>query len=140
MVKPLLQVDKRARSLDQALEEIVVLGVAGHPELFQNIVGFVVLLLVPAAKVSPVVRMIDYCNARGISALAFQLADKTRNPLAFVHRAHNFIAAPMMGKFAGEDFGALLGGGILVVAALCDRRSFSERLATAIDRRYKLRR
>src|SRR5437879_13713824 len=48
--KVLLEMDESARRLNQSFEEIVVLGVAIQPKLFQHIVRFVVTLLVPAAK------------------------------------------------------------------------------------------
>ncbi len=39
-----------------------------------------------------------------IDILAFQFADKTRNPLAFIHEGLNLVAAQMMGKLQGFTF------------------------------------
>src|ERR1051325_1007424 len=59
------------------------------------------MLLVPATKIRAVIRMINDRDVGWIVALPFEFANQTRNPLAFVHRAHNFVLAEMMGKFAG---------------------------------------
>ena len=39
-----------------------------------------------------------------IDTFAFQFADETRNPLAFVHEGLNLVAAQMMGKLQGFTF------------------------------------
>ena len=93
----LLEMDESARRLNQSFEEIVVLGVAIQPKLFQHIVRFVVTLLVPAAKKRAIKWMGRYVAGR-IDLVAFKLADKLRNPLAFAHGGLNFIMPQMMGK------------------------------------------
>jgi len=93
----LLEMDESARRLNQSFEEIVLLSVAIQPKLFQHIVRFVVTLLVPAAKKRAVKWMGRYV-ARRIDLVAFELADKLRNPLAFAHGGLNFIMPQMMGK------------------------------------------
>ena len=93
----LLEMDESARRLNQSFEEIVVLGVAIQPKLFQHIVRFVVTLLVPAAK-KPAIKWMGRYVAGRIDLVAFKLADKLRNPLAFAHGGLNFIMPQMMGK------------------------------------------
>ena len=93
----LLEMDESARRLNQSFEEIVLLGVAIQPKLFQHIVRFVVTLLVPAAKKRAIKWMGHYVAGR-IDLVAFELADKLRNPLAFAHGGLNFIMPQMMGK------------------------------------------
>ena len=93
----LLEMDESARGLNQSFEEIVVLGVAIQPKLFQPIVRFVVTLLVPAAK-KPAIKWMGRNVAGRIDLVAFELADKLRNPLAFAHGGLNFIVPQMMGK------------------------------------------
>ena len=93
----LLEMDESARRLNQSFEEIVVLGVAIQPKLFQHIVRFVVTLLVPAAKKRTIKWMGRYVAGR-IDLVAFKRADKLRNPLAFAHGGLNFIMPQMMGK------------------------------------------
>ena len=93
----LLEMDEGARRLNQSFEEIVLLGVAIQPKLFQHIVRFVVTLLVPAAKKRAIKWMGRYVAGR-IDLVAFKLADKLRNPLAFAHGGLNFIMPQMMGK------------------------------------------
>ena len=93
----LSKMDESARRLNQSFEEIVVLGVAIQPKLFQHIVRFVVMLLVPAAKKRAIEWMGCYVAGRS-DLVAFELADKLRNPLAFAHGGLNFIVPQMMGK------------------------------------------
>ena len=93
----LSKMDESAGRLNQSFEEIVVLGVAIQPKLFQHIVRFVVTLLVPAAKKRAIKWMGRYVAGR-IDLVAFKLADKLRNPLAFAHGGLNFIMPQMMGK------------------------------------------
>ncbi len=97
MFEVLLEMDEGACRLNQSFEEIVVLGVAIQPKLFQHIVRFVVTLLVPAAKKRAIKWMGRYVAGR-IDLVAFKLADKLRNPLAFAHGGLNFSMPQMMGK------------------------------------------
>jgi|ERR1700736_2835346 len=89
--------DERARSLNQSLEKIIIVGVAIEPNLLQNIVRLVVILLIPAAKERAIKRVVRQV-ARRIDLVAFELAHKLRNPLAFAHGGLNFIVPQMMGK------------------------------------------
>ena len=92
-----LKMNERARGLDQSLEKIIVVGVGIEPNLFQNIVGFIVTLLVPAAKIGAIKGMV--CDLSGkIGVVAFEAAHELRNSFAFVHEAFNFNMPPMMGK------------------------------------------
>ena len=104
MLKPLLQMNERACGLDQTLEEIVVFRIFVQPKLLENIVCLVVTLFIPAPKVGPIIWMIDDVDRHCIDTFSFQFAHEARNPLAFVHRGLNFIAAPMMGKLARFTF------------------------------------
>ena len=89
--------DERARSLNQSLEKIIIVTVAIEPNLLQNIVRFVVTLLIPATKKRAIKRVIRYVAGR-IDIVTFELAHKLRNPLAFAHGGLNFIVPQMMGK------------------------------------------
>jgi hypothetical protein len=99
-----LQMHEGPRSLDQALEEIVVLRVLVQPKLLQNVVRLIVTLSVPASKICPVTRMICDRSSPNIGIFAFQLAHESRNPLAFTHEGLNLTTARMMGKFGCIDF------------------------------------
>ena len=92
-----LEMNERTRGLDQSFEKIVVGGVGIEPKLFQDIVRFVVMLVIPTAKIGAIERMIRYF-AGEIGVSAFEAADELRNPFAFVHEAFNFTMPPMMGK------------------------------------------
>jgi len=103
------KMNESASRLDQALEEIVVRCVGIKPELLQNVVRFVIVLLVPAAKIGAIEGVVlDF--ARKIGFVALQPTDESRNPLAFIHLARSFNSAQIMGKlralifFARERF------------------------------------
>ena len=65
MFEVLLQMNKRARRLDQSLEEIRVGRFTVEPKLFQDIVRFVILLFVPAMKKRAVIRVsFHVCQVR----------------------------------------------------------------------------
>lgn len=92
-----LQMDKRPRRLDQSLEKVVVLSVGIQPEMLEHIMRFVVALLIPAAKVSAIKRML--CNLAGkLRVVTFEVANELRNSFAFVHEAFNFSMPQTMGK------------------------------------------
>jgi hypothetical protein len=92
-----LEMNECTRGLDQSFEKNVVVGVGIEPKLFQDVVRFVITLLVPTAKIGAIERMIRYF-AREIGVSALEAADELRNPFAFVHEAFNFTMPPMMGK------------------------------------------
>ena len=106
MFEVFFEMNERARGLDQSFEKIVIRSVGVQPNLLEHIVRFVVELLVPAAKIRAIKRMIRNLISK-IDIVALQLTHKLRNPLAFVHGALNFIMPQMMGKSTfpeGLDF------------------------------------
>lgn len=110
-----LQMDESASRLNQAFEIIVIVGVAVQPELLQNIMRFVIMLLVPAPEIRAVERMIGDVDCRWIDLFANQFPHELRNPLAFVHVRFNLVWAQMMGKprdlvFAEDSSGSFRGG------------------------------
>lgn len=86
----LLQMHKTARGLDQTLEIIRVVRFGAEPEMFEDIVRFVIPLLVPAAKKSGVARMLRDVVRLGIGRRAAQLFDEAGNSLVFAHGKLNF--------------------------------------------------
>ena len=97
MFEVFLQMHERTRGLDQPLEKIIIRGLGVEPKMLQNIVRFIVTLIIPAAKVGSVKRMIGNLAGK-ISILTFEVAHELRNSFAFVHEAFNFTMAEMMGK------------------------------------------
>lgn len=97
MLEIFLKMNERARSLDQSLEKTIVVALGVEPNLFQDIVGFVVTLLVPAPKIGAIKRMVGDLAGK-IGVVAFEVAHEMRNSFAFVHEAFNFTIPPMMGK------------------------------------------
>lgn len=91
------------------------MGLAVQPELLQNIMRFVITLLVPALKIRVVEWMIGDVDLRWIDIFANEFAHELRNPLAFVHVRFNLVSAQMMGKPRGlvfaEDSPGSFGGG-----------------------------
>src|SRR5690242_4026568 len=97
MLEILLQMNERARGLNQSLEKIIVRGVSIEPKMLEHIVRFVVALLVPAAKIRPIKWML--CDLPGkICVVTFEVANELRNSFAFVHETLNFSMPQMMGK------------------------------------------
>lgn len=92
-----LEMNERARRLDQSFEKIIIAGSGIEPNLFEDIMRFVVTLVVPASKISAIKGMIRDL-ARKIGVGAFELAHELRNSFAFVHETFNFTMPPMMGK------------------------------------------
>ena len=97
LLEILLEMNECARCLDQPLEKIIVVGVSVEPNLFQDIVGVVVTLLIPAPKISAIEGVIRDLPGK-IGVVAFEVAHELRNSFAFVHEAFNFTMPPMMGK------------------------------------------
>jgi hypothetical protein len=102
MFELLLQMNKGARGLNQALEILRVVGgrCLLEPDLLEDIVRFVVALLVPTAKKCAVIRMVDDGAAPGFRLAAFQRLHELGNSLAFAHGGRNLVAPAMMGKRA----------------------------------------
>ena len=80
--------------LDVLLEPNLVL----QPDLLEDIVSFIILLLVPALEERAVVGMVRHPPAARPNARALQRLHETRNPLAFAHEGPNLGAPLMMGK------------------------------------------
>jgi len=67
-----LKMHERAGGLNQAFEKIIIVAVAVQPNLLQDIVSFIVALLIPASKKRPVKRMIRHLAGR-IEIVAFEV-------------------------------------------------------------------
>jgi hypothetical protein len=103
MLEIFLEMNESTRSLDEALKKIVVpIGI--EPKLFEHIVGFVIMLLVPALKKCAIKWMLGDAGLFWIDRLNIQLRHESGNPLAFVHEGLNLVVPQMMGKLAGSTF------------------------------------
>ena len=91
-----LQMHKSTRGLDQPFEVIRVVRFGPQPEMLQDIVRFVVALLIPAAEKPDVARMLRDFPGRG-AGRPFQ---QPGNSLAFVHGKLNLVSAEMTGNRA----------------------------------------
>lgn len=96
MFESLLQMNEGAGRLDQALEKISVAGVCFQPKLLENVVRFIVTLLVPALKKSAIKWMLCHIDMGQIDIVRAQPWHESRNPLAFVHEELNLQVALMM--------------------------------------------
>lgn len=97
MLEILLEVDKCPGGLNQSLEKIVIGGLGVEPKMLEHVVGFVVMLIVPAPKISAIERMPSDVAGK-IRVSAFKVANELRNSFAFAHEALNFHMPQMMGK------------------------------------------
>ena len=103
MLEIFLKMNESTRRLDEALEKIVVpIGI--EPKLFEHIMGFVIMLLVPALKKCAIKWMLGDAGLFWIDRLNIQLRHESRNPLAFVHEGLNLVVPQMMGKLARSTF------------------------------------
>jgi hypothetical protein len=98
MLEIFLEMNKGARGLDESFEKIVVIRVGVQPQLLEDIMRFVVTLLVPALKIGAVKWVARDFARRKIDIFSDELGHKLRNPLAFAHDVPNLIAAQTMGK------------------------------------------
>ncbi len=96
----LLQMHKATRGLDQPLEIIRVVRFRAQPEMLEDVVRFVVALLIPTAKKAHVTGMFRDLVARLFRRCAAQLLDEPGNSLAFVHGELSFVSAVMTGNRA----------------------------------------
>ena len=71
----LLKMYKRSRGLNQSFEEIIILRVAIEPEMFQDIVSFVIKPLIPAPEIRAIKRMLGDL-AREFGIVTFEIANK----------------------------------------------------------------
>jgi len=96
----LLQVHKAARGLNQSFEIIRVVRFRTQPEMLEDVMRFVVALLIPTAKKADVAGM--FCNLvrRLLRRRAAQLLDEPGNSLAFIHGELSFVLAVMTGNRA----------------------------------------
>ena len=90
--------------LDQAFEEIRVTGARFQPKLLENIVRFIITLLVPAPEKRAIKWMSCDIGLGWIDIFVTQLRYESRNPLAFVHERFNLPLAQMMSKRARITF------------------------------------
>jgi len=95
-----LEMNESTRCLNQAFEKIVVIGIGVQPELLENIVRFIITLLVPALKKGAIKWVLCDIGLSQIDLVCAQLRHKSRNPLAFVHEELNLQVALMMSKQA----------------------------------------
>ena len=95
----LLQMHKPAGRLDQPFEIIRILRFRLQPKVLEDIVGFVVALLIPAAEETDVAR-VPGNFARRLLRRRAQLFHQSGNSLAFVHGKLSFVSAEMTGNRA----------------------------------------
>ena len=100
----LLQMHKATRGLDQPLEIIRVVRFRAQPEMFEDVVRFVVALLIPTAKKTHVTGMVRNLVGCLFRRRAAQLLDEPGNSLAFVHGELSFVSAVMTGNRARSLF------------------------------------
>ena|SRR5215212_1691495 len=94
----LLQMHKSAGRLDQSFKKIGVTRIGFQPELFQDVMRFVIALFIPAMKKGAVKRLVCDVFLVQMAFVASQVGYKLRNPLAFVHGELNLVAAQIMSK------------------------------------------
>jgi len=102
MFELLLEMNKGAGRLDQSLEILRIIGSGRllEPNLLENIVRFIISLLVPALKKRAVIGMIGDRVPTGFCFAAAQFLHESGNSLAFAHEGPNLVAPAMMGKRA----------------------------------------
>ena len=96
----LLQVDEPAGRLDEPFEIVRVLRFRPQPEMLEDVVRFVIALLIPAPKEAEVTRMRGDVVTRALRRLTVQLLEEPGNSLAFVHEKLNLVSAEMTGNRA----------------------------------------
>ena len=101
MFELLLEMNKGAGGLDQTLEILRVVGRDRFlkPNLLENVVRLIIMLLVPTAEKRAVIRMIGNRIA-GFCFATSQFLHEFGNSLAFAHGVRNLVAPAMMGKRA----------------------------------------
>ena len=73
------------RRLDESFEKLVVIRIAVQPKLLENIVRFVISLLVPALKKGAIKWMLRDVRLVWVDLFSRQVRYESRNPLAFSH-------------------------------------------------------
>ena len=104
MFEALLKMNESASRLNQSFEIICIGRFGFEPKLLQDVMGLIIMLLVPALEVSQVKRVIRHHVRSRVILGAHQFRDQARNPLAFVHEGLNLVAAQAMSKRAGYIF------------------------------------
>ena len=95
-----LQMHEAAGCLDHSLEKIRILRFRLQPEMLEDVVRFVIALLVPAAEETEVAWMPGNLARRLFRRRAAQLLHESGNSLAFVHEEFSLVSAEMTGNRA----------------------------------------
>ena len=104
MLEIFLEMNESARGLYQSFEKMVVVCIGAQPKLLENIVRFIIPLLVPALKKRAIKWMACDLGLAWIDIFSSQLCHESRNPLAFAHRGLNLLAAQMMSNLTRGTF------------------------------------
>jgi hypothetical protein len=99
-----LQMNEGAGRLDQTLEKIRVAGVCFEPKLLENVVRFIITLLVPAQEKGSIKWMLCHIGPGTFDIFCAQPHHESRNPLAFGHEKLNLSMAQVMSKRARISF------------------------------------
>jgi len=104
MLEMFLEMNESARGLNQSFEKMVLVCIGAQPKLLENIVRFIIPLLVPALKKRAIEWVLCDIGLAWIDNFSSQLCHESRNPLAFAHRGLNLLAAQMMSKPTRSTF------------------------------------
>ena len=104
MLEIFLEMDEGARGLDEPFKKMVIVCIGVQPKLLENVVRFIIPLLVPALKKGAIKWMLCDLGLVWIAIFSSQLSHESRNPLAFAHRGLNLLAAQMMSKPTRSSF------------------------------------
>src|SRR5207248_11039555 len=104
MLEIFLEMDEGARGLDEPFKKRVIVCIGAQPKLLENIVRFIIPLLVPALKKRAIEWVLCDIGLAWIDNFSSQLCHESRNPLAFAHRGLNLLAAQMMSKPTRSTF------------------------------------
>jgi hypothetical protein len=72
--------------------------------MLEDIMRFVIALLVPAGEVAAIEWIVCDISVIGASLLRLEPTHELRNPLAFVHRNDSLLLSEMRGKPARVEF------------------------------------
>jgi len=104
MLEIFLEMNESACGLDQSFEKMVIVCTGVQPKLLENVVRFIIPLLVPALKKGAIKWMPCDISLVWIDIFSSELSHESRNPLAFAHRGLNLLAAQMMSKLTRSSF------------------------------------
>ena len=85
MLEMFLEMNEGARRLDEPFEKLVVIRIGVQPKLLENIVRFIITLLVPALKKGAIKWMLRDVRLVWVNVFSRQVRYESRNPLAFSH-------------------------------------------------------